>query len=73
MPHATIALDAALVDRLSVLAGRSGLRVEEFVDALLRRVADTDVRFERGVPILPPRPGAPPLTIEDVDRLAEGQ
>jgi hypothetical protein len=39
---------------------------------LLRRLAEADVRFDRGVPVFPPRPGAPVLTVEDVDRLADG-
>jgi hypothetical protein len=29
------------------------------------------VRFERGVPVLPRRPGAPVLKVEDVDRLLD--
>ena len=39
-------------------------------DEALRRIASADVRFDRGVPVFPPRRGAPVLTIEDVDRLA---
>jgi hypothetical protein len=73
MPDATIIVDAALKERLSVLARQTGQRVDEFVEALLRRVAEADVRFERGVPVFPRRPGAPTLTVEDVDRLADGQ
>jgi len=48
----------------------AGQGVDEFVEALLRRFAESDVRFERGVPVFPRRPGAPTLSIEDVDRLA---
>lgn len=70
---ATITVDAALKERLSDLASQTGQRVDEFVEALLRRVAEADVRFERGVPVFPCRPGAPQLTVEDVDRLAAGQ
>ena len=73
MPDATITVDAALKERLSALASQTGQRVDEFVEALLRRVAEADVRFERGVPVFPRRPGAPTLTVEDVDRLADGQ
>jgi hypothetical protein len=73
MPDATIIVDAALKERLSVLASQTGQRVDEFVEALLRRVAEADLRFERGVPVFPRRPGAPTLTVEDVDRLADGQ
>jgi hypothetical protein len=73
MADATITVDAALKERLSDLASKTGQRVDEFVEALLRRVAEADVRFERGVPVFPRRPGAPKLTVEDVDRLADGQ
>ena len=55
MPDATITVDAALKERLSALASQTGQRVDEFVEALLRRVAEADVRFERGVPVLPRR------------------
>lgn len=72
MPTTTITLDASLKARLAALAGQAGQQVDEFVEALLRRVADADVRFERGVPVFRPRPGAPTLTVEDVDRLADG-
>ncbi len=73
MPDATITVDAALKERLAVIASQSGQRVDEFVGALLRRVADADVRFDQGVPVFPRRPGVPTLTVEDVDRLADGQ
>ena len=72
MPNATITVDAALKERLADLASQSGQRVDEFVEALLRRIANADVRFDRGVPVLPRRPGAPTLTVADVDRLAAG-
>jgi len=73
MADATITVDADLKERLSDLASQTGQRVDEFVQALLRRVAEADVRFERGVPVFPHRPGAPTLTVEDVDRLVDGQ
>jgi len=73
MADATITVDAALKDRLADLASKTGQRVDEFVEALLRRVAEADVRFERGVPVFPRRPGAPTLTVADVDRLTDGQ
>ena len=59
MPNATITVDAALKERLADLAGQTGQRVDEFVEALLRRIADADVRFERGVPVFPRRPELP--------------
>ena len=49
MPDATITVDAALKERLSALASQTGQRVDEFVEALLRRVAEADVRFERSL------------------------
>jgi hypothetical protein len=72
MPTATITLDATLKARLADLASQTGQRVDNFVEASLRRVAEADVRFDRGVPVLRPRPGAPILTIEDVERLTHG-
>ena len=68
----TITVDSILKARLAELAQRAGQDVDEFVGALLRRVADADVRYERGVPTLPQRPGAPTLSVDDVDRLASG-
>jgi hypothetical protein len=61
-----------LKERLAHLAGQTGQRVDEFVEALLWRIADAEVRFERGVPVFPRRPGAPTLSVEDVDHLADG-
>jgi hypothetical protein len=58
--------------RLSDLASQTGQRVDDFAEALHRRVADADVRFDQGVPVFRPRPGAPVLTVEDVDRLTDG-
>lgn len=72
MPNATIVVDAALKERLAALALQAGRPVDEFVSALLARLADADVRFERGVPVFPPRAGAPVLSVEEVDRLADG-
>lgn len=72
MPNATITVDAALKERLADLASQSGQRVDEFVEALLRRIANADIRFDRGVPVFPRRSGAPALSVEDVDRLADG-
>jgi hypothetical protein len=69
---ASIIVDAALKARLTDLARQAGQEVDEFVGALLRRVAEADVRFERGVPAFPRRAGAPVLKVEDVDRLADG-
>ena len=69
---ASITVDAALKARLADLARQAGQEVDEFVGALLRRVAEADVRFERGVPAFPRRAGGPVLKVEDVDRLADG-
>lgn len=71
MPNATISVDTALKARLAEMASQTGQQVDEFVEALLRRIADADLRFERGVPVLPRRPGAPTVTAEDVDRLLD--
>jgi hypothetical protein len=72
MPTATITVDAEVKARLADLARQAGQEVDEFAEALLRRVAETDVNFERGVPVLPRRRDAPVLRVEDVDRLIDG-
>lgn len=69
MPTATITLDANLKDRLEEVATQAGQKVDDFVEALLRRIAEADVRFDRGVPVFRTRPGAPVLTVQNVDRL----
>jgi hypothetical protein len=68
----SITVDAALKARLTDLARQAGQEVDEFVGTLLSRVAEADVRFDRGVPAFPRRAGAPVLKVEDVDRLADG-
>ena len=72
MPTTTITVDAEIKARLADLAHQAGQEVDQFAEALLRRVADANVRLERGVPVFPPRPGAPVLRAEDVDRLMDG-
>jgi hypothetical protein len=71
VPTTTITVDAQIKARLADLAHQAGQEVDEFAEALLRRVADADVRFDRGVPVLPRRAGAPVLKTEDVDRLMD--
>jgi hypothetical protein len=72
MPLTTITVDAETKARLANLAHEAGQEVDQFAEALLRRVADADVRFERGVPVFPRRRGAPVLKVEDVDPLMDG-
>jgi len=72
MPTATITVDSDVKARLAELANQTGQSVDGFVEALLRRIADADIHLERGVPVFPPRPGTPVLTVEEVDRLANG-
>ena len=72
MPTDTITVDADIKARLADLANQTGQQVDHYVEALLRRAAEADIRYDRGVPVFPPRPGAPLLTVEDVDRLANG-
>jgi hypothetical protein len=72
MPTITITVDEDVKARLADLAHQLGQEVDEFAETLLRGLADSQVRFERGVPVFPRRPGAPVLTAKDVDRLANG-
>jgi hypothetical protein len=53
------------------LAEQAGQPVDAFVEALLRRIAAAAVRFDRGVPVFPRRPGAPTLSTEDVNLLTD--
>jgi hypothetical protein len=73
MTTATITVDVTLKARLTELANQTGQGVDDFVEGFLRRVADADIRFDRGVLVFQRRPGAPLLTVEDVDRLANGE
>ena len=70
MPTESISIDATLKARLADLATQAGQPLDAFIEAWLWRLADLDVRFDRGVPVFPRRPGAPVLTVRDVDRLA---
>jgi hypothetical protein len=72
MPTATITLDAALMDRVAKMAAQTGQSANQFVEALLRRLTESDIRFDQGVPMFPPRPGAPTITVEDVNRMLYG-
>jgi hypothetical protein len=73
MPTATITVDSDVKARLTELASQTGQSVDGFVEALLRRIADADIHFDSGVPVFPSRAGAPVLTVEEVDRLANGE
>jgi hypothetical protein len=72
MSTTTITIDANLKARLTDLASQTGQGVDDFVGALLRRMAEADIHFDQGVPVFQPRPGAPVLTVQEVDRLANG-
>jgi antitoxin component of RelBE/YafQ-DinJ toxin-antitoxin module len=69
-PRASFKVDADVRARLVAVATKAGVDVDEFVEGLLRRMAEAEVHFERGVPVLPRRPGARVVTVEDVERLA---
>lgn len=68
----TITLDETLAARVATLAAEAGQTVEEFVEQLLRGLVDGDVHIEDGLPIFRMPPDAPPLTVEEVDRLLHG-
>jgi hypothetical protein len=57
MPTATIMVDANLKDRLEDLASQTGQKVDDFVEALLRRIAEADVRFKPWRPGFSASPG----------------
>lgn len=68
-PKASITIDATLKARLVELASQAGVDVDAFAERLLRQLAETEVEFERGVPVFPRRPGARVVTVEDVNKL----
>jgi hypothetical protein len=68
----TITLDETLAARVATLAAEAGQTVDEFVERLLRGLVDSDVHIEDGLPIFRMPAGAPPLTVEEVDRLLHG-
>jgi hypothetical protein len=68
-PKASITIDAALKARLVELAAQAGVDVDAFAERLLRRLAEAEVEFERGVAVFPRRPGARVVTVEDVNKL----
>lgn len=70
-PKATIRIDATLKARLVELASRAGVDVDAFAERLLRRLAETELEFERGVAVCPRRPGARVLAVEDVNKLLQ--
>ena len=72
VPEATIVVGAVLKQRLAALARETGQSVDEFAAALLRRFAESDVRFERSVPTFPVRRNAPMFRADEVERLENG-
>ena len=67
--------DVASVERqqLARIGQRATVAPAQLSTAIvIARIANADVRFDRGVPVFPRRPGAPTLSVEDVDRLADG-
>ena len=68
----TITLTDEVARRVAALAAGADQRVEAFIERLLRGLADADVDFEQGLPVLRMPADAPPLTTTDVDRLLYG-
>jgi hypothetical protein len=69
----TVTLDEALAAGVAVLAAEAGQTLQEFVDRLLRGLVDGEVHIDDGLPVFRMPPGAPPLTVEDVNRLMHGE
>jgi hypothetical protein len=69
----TMTFDERLTERLTFCANGLNLAtVEELVVGLLRDVVDDDtLRFEDGIPLMPPLGRV--LTVEEVDRLYHGE
>jgi hypothetical protein len=64
----TITLEEGLAARLDEQAREAGQPLESFVDTLLRATME-DIEWEGRWPVLRMPPDAPPVTVEDVNRL----
>jgi len=69
----TITLDEPLTGAWQALVAEAGRTGVEFVEHPLHGLVDGDFRIEDGLPFFRLPPGTPPLTLEDVMRLINGE
>ena len=68
----TITLTDEVARKVAALAAAAEQPVEAFIERLLRGLADADVDFEQGLPVLRMPADAPRLTATEVDQLLNG-
>jgi Ribbon-helix-helix protein, copG family len=72
MTTTTITLTDAVARRVAALAAAADQPVEEFIERVLRGLAEADVDLEQGLPVFRMPADAPRLTSAEVDRLLNG-
>jgi hypothetical protein len=72
MPTTTITLTDIVAEKVAALAAAADQPVNEFIERVLRGLAEADVDLDQGLPVLRMPPDAPTLTSADVDRLLHG-
>jgi hypothetical protein len=72
MPTTTITLTDIVAERVAALAAAADQPVNEFIERVLRGLAEAEVDLDQGLPVLRMPADAPTLTSADVDRLLNG-
>jgi hypothetical protein len=72
MTTTTITLTDAVARSVAALAAAADQPVEEFIERVLRGLAEADVDLEQGLPVFRMPADAPKLTSAEVDRLLNG-
>jgi hypothetical protein len=72
MPTTTITLTDEVARRVAALAAAAEQPVEEFIERVLRGLAEADVDLDQGLPVFRMPRDAPKLTSAEVDRLLNG-
>jgi Bacterial antitoxin of type II TA system, VapB len=69
----TLDIDDDVLQAAKELAGMQKKTTGQILSALARKALEPDpaIRVRNGVPLLPHRPGAPRMTVEDVERLLD--
>jgi len=69
----TLTIDDDILDAAEALAKRQNRSVDEIISDLVRRSLGLSrpVETRNGIPLLPKRPGSPPVTLEMVNALRD--
>lgn len=68
----TITLTDIVAQRVAALAAAADQPVNEFIERVLRGLAEAGVDLDQGLPVFRMPPNTPVLTAAEVDRLANG-